>query len=291
MLNCQIEYFLPAIVVGLINFLIRSQRWGILIRAQKPVSTSTLFWACGTGYLGNNFLPFRAGEVIRSVTLGQKAGISKVYVFATAMTERVIDAIFLTLLALLLIPTLGSVPNWLLPVMRGVGILGFAALTVLFVAPRLRKVILSLLDHLPLPGSWRSTFVDMVEQFLLGATSFQNPGRAALFLLFTCLIWVMDGIGMMIAARAFSMEIHLSQSLLLLVGLGLSSAIPSVPGYVGIYQFVAVTVLALFGYPKGQALAFILVVQAMNMLMTLAWGLIGLWKLGIQPNELRKEKN
>jgi uncharacterized membrane protein YbhN (UPF0104 family) len=92
---------------------------------------------------------------------------------------------------------------------------------------------------------------------------------------------------MMISARAFLMEIHLSQSLLLLVGLGLSSAIPSTPGYVGVYQFIAVTTLAIFGYPKSQGLAFILVAQAIAMLLTLIWGLVGLGMLGINRSELR----
>jgi uncharacterized membrane protein YbhN (UPF0104 family) len=148
-------------------------------------------------------------------------------------------------------------------------------------------VILSFLIRIPLPIKWRSSIIHMLNQFLQGAASFQNPGRAGLFLLMTCGIWLLDGTGLVIAAKAFSMNLRLNQSLLLLVGLGLSSAIPSAPGYVGIYQYVAVTSLAIFGYPRSQTLAFILIAQAIGMLLTLIWGLIGLWRLGIQPNELR----
>jgi len=39
-------------------------------------------------------------------------------------------------------------------------------------------------------------------------------------------------------------------ALLVLTALGLSSALPSTPGYVGIFQFVAVTVLAPFGIDR-----------------------------------------
>ena len=99
--NCQVEYLIVAIMISLVNFLVRSQRWGILLRGKGSVNTSTLFWAFGAGYMGNNFLPFRSGEVIRSVTLGQQSGINSVYVFATAITERIIDAIFLILIGLL----------------------------------------------------------------------------------------------------------------------------------------------------------------------------------------------
>jgi hypothetical protein len=173
--------------------------------------------------------------------------------------------------------------------MRILGVLSLAAMVILFMAPRLEKFIISLIGRIPLPTKWRPSIIHVLEQFLQGAASFQNPGRAALFLLMTCGIWLLDGIGTMFSARAFSLELHLNQSLLLLVGLGLSSAIPSTPGYVGVYQFVAVSILAIFGYPQSQALAFILVAQATGMLLILVWGLIGLWRLGIQPNELGKE--
>ena len=62
-------------------------------------------------------------------------------------------------------------------------------------------------------------------------------------------------------------------AMLLLTGLGLGSALPSTPGYVGIYQFVAVTVLAPLGIAKATALAFILLVQAMGYVVTLLLGL------------------
>ncbi len=85
----------------------------------------------------------------------------------------------------------------------------------------------------------------------------------------------------MIAIKAFNVNFQLHQALLLLIGLGLSSAIPSTPGYIGVYQFVAVAVFAISGYAPNQAIAYILVAQAVNMLLVLIWGLLGLWRLGI----------
>ena len=39
--------------------------------------------------------------------------------------------------------------------------------------------------------------------------------------------------------------------------MGLASALPSTPGYVGIYQFVAVSVLTPFGFSRTDAIAYI----------------------------------
>ena len=93
----------------------------------------------------------------------------------------------------------------------------------------------------------------------------------------TGVIWLADGLGSMLGAYMLRLHLALPQALLLLAGMGLSSAIPSTPGYVGVYQFAAVTVLTPFGFSKSDALAFILVAQALNYLVVTVWGLPGLW--------------
>ena len=77
-------------------------------------------------------------------------------------------------------------------------------------------------------------------------------------------------------------------ALLLLTGLGLGSALPSTPGYVGVYQFVAVTVLTPFGISRDAALAYILVVQVLGYVVVTLFGLPGLYLL--QGGSLRRRK-
>jgi hypothetical protein len=75
---------------------------------------------------------------------------------------------------------------------------------------------------------------------------------------------------------------------LLLTGLGLGSALPSTPGYVGIYQFVAVEVLTPFGFSRASVIAYTLLLQALQYTSTGIWGLFALLrfrklKLKIKP--------
>jgi hypothetical protein len=77
----------------------------------------------------------------------------------------------------------------------------------------------------------------------------------------------------MLGGHAVGLAISFPLAVLLLTGLGLSSALPSTPGYVGIYQFVAVTVLGPFGIDKSQALAYILLTQAYGYVVLLLLGL------------------
>src|SRR5579864_7433493 len=75
--------------------LLRSVRWRILLRAEGNIGVSTAFWATSAGYFGNNFLPARAGEIVRTLMISSRSGLSKTYVLTTALSERVADAIAL----------------------------------------------------------------------------------------------------------------------------------------------------------------------------------------------------
>jgi uncharacterized membrane protein YbhN (UPF0104 family) len=92
----------------------------------------------------------------------------------------------------------------------------------------------------------------------------------------TAVIWTLDALGAVVTGMALHLHLPLSAAFLLITGLGLGSALPSTPGYVGIYQFVAVTVLAPFGFSRVDAIAFILVAQTLGYVMIGVWGSIGL---------------
>ena len=64
--------------------------------------------------------------------------------------------------------------------------------------------------------------------------------------------------------------------MLLIAGLGLGSALPSTPGYVGIFQFVAVSILTPSGLGRSEAIAYILFWQAVSYLVYGFWGTIAL---------------
>ncbi len=279
------KYLALIFVLGSISVFTRGLRWGVLLSAEKRIKALTMFWATAVGYVGNTFLPARAGEVIRSVMLGEKTGVSKSYVLATALTERIFDVVTLVLIGVLVVPSIGNLPDWLPQAMRVMGILGVAALIFLLLAPRMRGFITSLINKLPFPESWREKVNKLLQDFLLGASAFIHMGRAAGFLGLSVIVWILDASGVVLMSHALNLDFTYPQAFLLLVAMGLSSAIPSTPGYVGIYQFVAVSLLPLYGTTRSEALTFILAMQAINTLMILVWGFIGLWRLNIGKNK------
>ena len=280
--QARLGYLVLAVGVGSSSYWVRGLRWQVLIRAEKFVALATVFWAMMVGYLGNSFLPARAGEVIRAVMLGQSASLSKSFVLATALTERMLDVIALVLISLAAILSLEGLPGWLLNAVKVMGVLGLAGLVVVFAAPRLENLLRRSLTWLPLPATLHARLMNVMEQFLLGMRAFQHPGRALSFASLTVVIWLADALGAMVIAQALNLSLALPQALLLLAAMGLASAAPSTPGYVGIYQFVAVTVLAPFGFSRSAALAYILVLQAATYLVVIVWGGLGWWRLGVR---------
>lgn len=123
----------------------------------------------------------------------------------------------------------------------------------------------------------------ILNQFIGGLMSLQSFSRAARFIALTGLIWLMDALGTVFLAFILKIPLLIQQAFVLLSALGLSSAIPSTPGYVGVYQFVAVTALAPFEISRADALAFILISQILGYLLIGFWGLLSVWQFNKQP--------
>jgi uncharacterized membrane protein YbhN (UPF0104 family) len=104
------------------------------------------------------------------------------------------------------------------------------------------------------------------------------------FVALTAIIWCLDALGCVIAANALRLDMPISAAFLLIASLGLGSALPSTPGYVGIYQFVAVTVLTPFGFSRTDAIAYILVAQTLSYVVIGFWGSLALFRRA-QPSD------
>ncbi|MBI5839247.1 MAG: flippase-like domain-containing protein [Chloroflexi bacterium] len=273
------EFLLLTIPIVSINYLIRALRWSIFVRAEKKVPVLSVFWANMVGYMGNAYLPARAGELLRSAFLGQKSGAGTSFILATALTERILDAISLVIIGTLSLLWQGQINPALVSAVKVIALISVLGLVVIIVAPLQERFILLILGKLPLPLKISGKVSDQVSRFLIGMRSLQNPRRLLAFILLTAVIWLLDGIASSIGAQVISQRLNLGQSLILLSALGLSSAIPSTPGYVGVYQFVAVIVLTPFGFSRSDALAYILISQVINYVLVSIWGLLGLWQI------------
>jgi hypothetical protein len=189
------------------------------------------------------------------------------------------DVIALVLWASLILLGVHSKPDWMAGVARTMAIMAALGAVAIAVLPHTGELCQNLLRRLPLPSTLRDRLVDLAGQVLLGMRAFHHTGRFLGFAALTVVIWVIEALGIMAGAHALRLALSFPMAILLLTGLGLGSALPSTPGYVGIYQFVAVTVLAPLGMAKSSALAFILLAQASGYVVLLLLGIPCLYVL------------
>jgi uncharacterized membrane protein YbhN (UPF0104 family) len=268
-----------ALAIASFSCLLRALRWRILLNAEGRLGLPTVFWGTMVGYLGNSFLPARAGEVVRSVLMSRHGALSKTYVLTTALAERLSDLIALVLWSsLILLGGANPKPQWITDVSRSMAVVAGAGAVVIAVAPHTGSLMEGVLARLPL-GRFRKPLLGLAEQVLLGLRAFHQWGRFLGFAGLTGAIWTLDTCTAMVLGYGLGLEIRFTVAFLLITSLGLSSALPSTPGYVGIYQFVAVTVLGPFGIGKASALAYILVYQALAYVLVLLYGVPGLYML------------
>jgi uncharacterized membrane protein YbhN (UPF0104 family) len=262
--------------IGTATLFLRAWRWRILLNAEGTVSVPAAFWATAAGLFANNFLPARAGELVRIHMISARSGLGNAYVLATALAERIADAIVLVVISALVLLALPSPPGWLAGAARPFAILGLLGAGAIAGLPLMGSLGRAAIERGPFPDALRPRLVTAMERGLLGMRSFHDARRLSGFLALAVLIWCLDAAGTVIIGAALGLVIPLPVAFLLIAGLSLGSALPSTPGYIGIYQFVAVSVLTPFGFSRADAIALILIAQALMYAVIGFWGLLGL---------------
>ena len=272
------SYLAAATLISCGSFFLRSYRWRVLLNAEARLGVATVFWATMAGFLGNSFLPARAGELVRTFIISSRSSLSKTYVLTTALSQLMVDAITLVLASSVVLLGINPKPNWLGDASRVTAVTAGIGLLAIAIVPHTGNLCEAVIRRLPAPAAFRDRLLGFSGQILLGLRAFHSVKRLTSFVMWTVAVWTLDCISVMVGAHGLGLELPFRVALLLLAGLGLGSALPSTPGYVGIYQFVAVSVLTPFGISRDAALAYILISQALSYVVILAFGLPGLYK-------------
>ncbi len=264
------------LVFELLALVARAARWSLLLSAESGRCLFIAFVGEAVGDLGNSFLPARAGEAARTVFVARQLGVSLPFVVGTAALERVSDAVFLALATFVLMLFVPALPTWLIAAAAVFLVLGLIAVAILLFLPVFSHVFASLARRMKLPRLLVHKIFDVLHGIGTGSRSLSHhPGRITAYTVMTAAIWILDAVAILCLAYALRDSLSFPQAMLFLAALGLSSAIPSTPGYIGIFQFIAVAVLVPFGISRTHALAIILIYQITTILQELLWGGLG----------------
>jgi uncharacterized protein (TIRG00374 family) len=281
-------WLVPGVAVYFISVWFRAWRWGFLLRGSKTVSASRLFPVVVIGYMGNDILPFRLGEVLRAYVLWRKEGINVGTTLTTAVLERLFDGLTMVLFVLfgLLFVPLSAFLSRLVTIASAAF---FGALVVfLFLAAQpdlLRRVARALVGRV-VPARFRAPVLDLVEGIVAGLESLRR-GRDVLVLFgVTLWVWILETAKYWLVSFAFA-DLHLPYVAILLMGgaVNLLTALPSLPGYIGTFE-LGIKILEGIGAPSSSAGSYILVLHAILLLPVTLLGLAFMAMEGIQWTEV-----
>ena len=229
---------------------LRALRWKWLFKKADSPSIPSLYRAELIGYFGNNVLPLRLGELLRSYIVGMENNLSKSFVIGTVVLERLMDMlalIFLAFLLLLINPLEESIRSYVL----WSGIISIFTLTIfLFILPRI-KVIKA--DH---------KILIIIKQIVDGLLSIRKE-MVIPVIISSLLIWCIYWMDVFLLQRAFQFNLSWAQVLTVLVISSVALSIPSAPGMIGTFHAaVKYTMVDLFAYSANEGNSFAILMHA-----------------------------
>lgn len=292
------RYLLPSLLLTFVSYSFRALRWKFLLSPIKETRLSNLFPSTMIGYMANNLLPARLGELVRAYSLGQKEDIGTSAVFGSLVVDRLCDGFTILLVLVITFFTI-ELPPGMEHVQKGLVTGGYvtfalylAVLGFLYLLRRKPEWTAGVVARLlrPVSPAVADKAAGVLASFISGI---RFPGSAAgvagtvvtSLLIWAAAIWPID-----LMLRAFGLQLPPTASMFIMVFLVFAVMVPASPGYVGTLHLACVTALSAFGVGSEQALSIAIVIHAMGFFPVTGVGLFFLWRDKLSLKTL-SEKN
>jgi uncharacterized protein (TIRG00374 family) len=269
-----------AVLIGFIciDLSVRSLRWQRLLAPIAHVPYLHTVQYLLVGYLANNVLPARLGELVRSHYAGDREGISRSTTLGTIVVERVIDltaVVAIASVAILVLRVRGIVTS---AVLAGIAV---AALIATFVAIGIAAHRLPGAERIAAYAARYPRVRDVVARLRDGLRVAGRPRTLAAALLLSAVSWTGAILAFAAAGQAIGVELTIAQASLMASGVALAAAVPAGPASLGTFELAAVEIGKAIGISDSDAFAMALIVHVGLLFVTTAGGLISLARLGL----------
>jgi uncharacterized protein (TIRG00374 family) len=241
-----------AVCVMAVVYGTQALRWQIVSGARNS-RADFLRWVVGAVAV-NNVVPGRAGDVLRIEWLARGAGIPRARAAASVAVDRGFDVVALLAALACTYPTVHH-PTWINRVglsavaLGGVVVVLFGAAYAYAGRSRSRR----------LEGSRvRRAVTDAAR----AAAEMVHGRRAAAAALLSLVAWLSWALSASLVARSLGLELSPAELLFTTAVINLGVAVPSSPGFIGTYQWLAVSTLGVMGVSHVDAFAFSVLMHA-----------------------------
>jgi uncharacterized protein (TIRG00374 family) len=271
-----------------LTFPMRLVRWRLLLRDQsgEPLPAWPLWHAIAIGFMANNILPFRAGELVRIFAVTKLSGTRFTAAMSSIAVERVFDG--LTCVALLGVGLLTSdLPPGV--VVGGVsiaraaqiaGIISFGALGMAGVVVAFPVAAERVLRSVFPAGRFSERLISMIEGIRHGLSSLRSPALLARVGVWSLALWLMNALALYVSFWSFDIPVGYGGALLMQGILVIGISVQLTPGFVGQFEAAIVAALALYGIPNDVASSYAIAYHGATFIPVI---LAGAWSLARTP--------
>ncbi|PJE65222.1 hypothetical protein COU91_02820 [Candidatus Saccharibacteria bacterium CG10_big_fil_rev_8_21_14_0_10_47_8] len=238
-----------AVIIQLGAHFLRAYKSRLLINNIRQAGTTTLFKGLSVGFLFNTLLPFRIGELIRAVYIGDALYISKTAVFVSIIIERIIDGFILGLCFIsagLLFKDSSSSFTTLTHIGVGVLILSAVLSLLIYALHSENKIILKLVHTLS--GMFNQSISNRLRFMAwsgIYGTKLMLSNKKALrkYFLLSLVMWVAYFASTVVVALAFFHGLDAAKAWYTTQSSYAGVSAPAGPGYIGTFHLIVTQLL------------------------------------------------
>lgn len=288
---------LAGVVLATTTFLLRLFRWRLLLRGEQGESLPPvpLWHALAMGFMANNVLPFRMGELVRTFAASKLTGVRFTASLTSVAVERLFDA--LTVIAMLAIglftsqipagTAVGGVPIQRIAIGAGlVAVFGLVAGALVAAFPKVTETIIA--KVVPAKGL-ADKLIALVEGIRQGLSSLNSPVRLAGIVFWSLAVWGVNSLSFYFMLPAYGINVDYPGVLVMQGLIMFGVAVPAAPGYAGTFELPIVLVLGLYGIPASLALTYALTYHVTTFLPITLLGAWSVIRTGLGLRNIRSE--
>jgi uncharacterized protein (TIRG00374 family) len=276
--NINLGMLFVAILILFIAMIFRTLEWWLV--ADRRDSIANMYLALNVGYLVNNILPFRMGELIRAMFFGQTSNTGTFYALSTIIIERVFDVGLAAFLLFISIPQITGA-SWVKTTCYIAMGLVITALIILFIIANNREKFKTWLERKTRKSFFFQKHIQSrIGSLLEGLTALTSWKIFLGSFSLLAVSWAISLLEFFIVLRSFIPEATFWWAVFSMGVLALGIAIPSAPAYIGVFEASLVAALAVVNVDPSRSLAFAILIHFYHVVINSLIGLIGIIRQG-----------
>jgi uncharacterized protein (TIRG00374 family) len=277
-------------------FPLRARRWRTILDPIAPrLPFGPLWRSTAIGMMVNNVVPLRAGEFARAYALTREL---PQITFSTALASLVVDRVFDAVVVLLLLAIAMIAPGFpsgamvhgrpISQIATGFALVPLALLVVLYALVFFPGTLIRLFELLArrVSPTIEERGRDMLKRFAEGLSVLRTPGHFIAVFWWTLLHWLLQPLAFWLGFKAMGIDVSWSATLFVQGLIVVGVALPSAPGYFGLFETAAVISLGLYGIDESAAVAWALVFHVVTFIPITLIGAYYFAKLGLTMGEI-----